>query len=586
VRRLFPLAALLAVLTPATARAVEVSASVSPSEVAVGQTATYTISVSGASGDVRPQPPDLPDFDVSGSGTSQSITIDNGRMTRRTDYNYYLVPRKEGAFTLPPATVTAGGKTYRTGPVRVTVVAATARSRPAPGPAPGLPQLPGMPDLRSLFGGQSRPLGAGDVRVHLSADREDPYVGEQVILTFRFERSVNLMGPADYTDPPTPGFRSFPVEMPPGADRHAEVRDGRSWAIQERRTLLFPLSAGDKTVGPAAVEFAVDPFAGRQRVVTDAVTLHVKPLPEAGRPADFSGGVGTFRLEAALDRRDATVGDTVTLTVTVSGQGNFHDLGAVHAPDAPGFEVFDPEVTDDLHNGPAGTAGARRYTFVLIPREAGDLQVGTARLSTFDPGKGAYETAEAGPFPLTVAAAAPASAPAPQAVPGRGSGGAVSRTEALAWAALVFVAGMVLLVLRRLAGRKGRVDAPELEEAPAAPGPNGAKARADLEAVLDPTRSRAPYPAHPADGWAAELDRALRNWLGARWDIPPPRVDEAAAARHLADDPEAAGACQGVLATLQAARFAPASDLDREALAAKIRALVERVDGAAPAVRK
>lgn len=584
-RRLLALAALLAVLFPAAARAVEVSASISPAEVAVGQSATYTISVGDAGGDVTPELPDLKGFDVAGSGTSESITIDNGRMTRRTDYNYYLVPHKEGSFTLPPATVTAGGRTYRTDPVQVKVVAATSRSRPAPGGPrfPAMPQIPGMPDLPSLFGAPSRPLGAGDVRVHLSTDRDDPYVGEQVILTFRFERAVNLMGPADYSDPPTPGFRSFPVEMPPGADRHAEVRDGRNWAIVEHRTLLFPLAPGDKTVGPAAVEFAVDPFAGRQRIVTDAVTLHVKPLPEAGRPADFSGGVGTFRLEAALDRTDAAVGDTVTLTVTVSGQGNFHDMEQVPAPDAPGFEVFDPEVTDDLHNGPAGTAGARRYTFVLIPREAGDLQVGTVRLSTFDPAKGTYETAQAGPFPLAVSAAAPTPA-APQTSPGLAAERATSRTEALAWAALVFVAGLVLLVLRRLAARKGSAPAPEPEEA-AAPGPDGAKARAALEAVLGPERTGTPYPRHPDDGWAAEVDRALRTWLGARWDLPPPRVDGMAAARHLAGDPEAAGACQSVLAALQAARFAPAADLDREALATKVRQLVARVEGEA-AVRK
>lgn len=588
---LIALAAWLPVVVPAAAwAAVEVSAAIAPAEVAVGQTATYTVTVSGDTGGAAsPELPDLPEFDVAGSGTSESIAIDNGRVTRRTAYNYYLVPQREGTFTLPPATVRSGGRTYRTDPVQLTVVAAGSRSRPAPGPQaapfPPMPAFPGLPDFPSLFGAPSRPLGAGDVQVHLSADRDDPYVGEQVVLTFRFERSVNLMGAADYTDPPAPGFRTFPVDMPPGADRHAEARGGRTWVIEERRTLLFPLSAGDKTVGPAAVEFAVDPFAGRQRVVTDTVTLHVKPLPEQGRPADFSGGVGRFKLEAALDRADAAVGDTVTLTVTVSGQGDFHDLAPVHAPEAAGFEVFDPEVKDDLHNGPAGTAGARRYTFVLIPRRAGDLQVGRVRLSTFDPGAGRYVTAEAGPFPLGVAAAPATSGTAPQAAPASAAAAAERRTGragALAWAGLVFAAGVVLLLLRRLALGAGR----RVRAAPAAegraPGPDGARALAALGGVLA-------EPARPDDDWAADVDRALRAWLGARWDLPPPRVDGAAAAWHLAADPEAAGACQAVLAALQAARFAPASDLDREGLRLRVRALVERVEnsGAGPgAVRK
>ncbi len=590
-RRLLPIAALLAVLHPAAAGAVQVTASVSPDEVAVGQSTTYTVSVQDDSGGAsKPKLADLADFDVAGSGTSESIAIENGRVSRRTDYNYYIVPRKEGTFTLPPATVRAGGKTYQTDPVQVTVVAAGSQSRPSPATPgsrfPAMPQFPGMGNLPSLFGGRSEPLGKGDVRVRLSADRDAPYVGEQVVLTFTFERAVNLMGRPDYTDPPAPGFRSFPVETPPGRDRRAELRGGRTWVVQERRTLLFPLSAGDQTVGPAAVEFAVDPFAGRQRLVTDTVTLHVKALPAQGRPADFSGGVGHFKLEAALDRKDATVGDTVTLTVTVSGQGNFHDMEAVHAPEAPGFEVFDPETTDDLHNGPAGMAGARRYTFVLIPRKSGDLQVGKVRLSTFDPDAGRYETAEAGPFPVTVAAApsAPATPPdtaaQPAPVPARESAGVGQKTEALAWAALVFLVGIVLLVLRRLGGKPGPEPETQVERAP---GPDGARALMTLEAVL------ASLPgARPDNGWAADVDRALRAWLGARWELPPPRVDGAAAARHLADDPQAAGMCQKVLGALQAARFAPAAELDREALAAQVRTLIDRVEGprTAPGVRR
>jgi hypothetical protein len=51
--------------------------------------------------------------------------------------------------------------------------------------------------------------------------------------------------------------------------------------------------------------------------------LHVLPLPTSGRPADFSGAVGTFKVSSDVSASHMPAGDPVTLRLHVSGAGNF-----------------------------------------------------------------------------------------------------------------------------------------------------------------------------------------------------------------------------------------------------------------------
>jgi hypothetical protein len=575
IRSLLTAFALVFVLAPAVRAAdVDVTASVSPDEVAVGDAVTLTVSVAGDAGGAEPELPDLPGFRVGGSGSSTSFSFVNGQVSRRAEYSYTLIPEKEGRLSIGPVTVRVRGKRYRTEPVAVNVVPAGSRSRPQPAQPrtaqPGLPgfrfpqfpQVPGFPPMPGM-GGQA--LRAGDVVVDLSADTTDPYVGQQVVLTFRLDRAVDLTFPPDYTPPPTPGFTAHDVETPPGGGREVKIEKGRRHVIEYRRMVLFPLSAGDATVGPAGVTFTVDPFAGGQHLQTDPVTLHVRPLPQAGRPADFAGAVGDFTLSAALDKDHTDAGGAVTLTVKLTGSGNLADIPkvAVNAPDA--VEVYDPEIEDHITYAPEGVLGERDFKYVLVPKRAGDLTVGPVRLSAFNPADGQYHALASDPLHLTVApapAAAPAQAPAEAKAPAEQASARNTRRDALGGAAVVFLAGLALLI-RRLWARRGR-SGPVPEAPPPPPPPTAQSLREALETAL----------AEPDDAaFLREADRALRSFLGASWDVPPPRVDADAVRHHMADAPEAErAACLEALEALQAARFAPGSQpLDRQALAARVR---------------
>ena len=55
------------------------------------------------------------------------------------------------------------------------------------------------------------------------------------------------------------------------------------------------------------------------KVETNGISVEVKPLPEAGRPANFSGAVGQFAIRSEADPVQARGGDPVTLRVEVRG---------------------------------------------------------------------------------------------------------------------------------------------------------------------------------------------------------------------------------------------------------------------------
>src|ERR1700679_2660026 len=97
-----------------------------------------------------------------------------------------------------------------------------------------------------------------------------------------------------------------------------------------------------------------------------AVELTVKPLPVAGRPADFAGAVGNFELSADGSPKRVKMGDPVTMKIKVSGQGNFDRVTAPVLKEPDGWRSYPPSNTfqgdDDI-----ATRGTKIFEMAVIP---------------------------------------------------------------------------------------------------------------------------------------------------------------------------------------------------------------------------
>ena len=382
---LLALAALVA-LAPAAAFGAEVRARVTRSALAVGESTTLEVTVTGAIGGGAEPDFDVPSgIEVLGSDKAQSYSWVNGRGAAETVYRYELAPNAPGQYQLGPIRVRVGGQTYESASLRLAVSAAPARVG-----------------------------GGGPTPVTLTADVSpgDPYVGQPVLVRVRLVQRATLAEDPQYTPPATPGFW---IERFSDPESFWAQQGGQRVLVTESRARLLPLAQGQATVGAATAVVVLSspgPFAdplswaggGNTR---REVTIHSQPLDVAvralprGAPAGFDGAVGALSLSWYADRERTTEDVPVTLKLDVRGVGN---LPLLHTPPLDGrdFEVFAGTVEDSA--GPPGTMspGRRRFQWTLLPRRLGLLDVPHPLFAWFDPAAGAYHTASLPDIGLTV----------------------------------------------------------------------------------------------------------------------------------------------------------------------------------------
>ena len=111
---------------------------------------------------------------------------------------------------------------------------------------------------------------------------------------------------------------------------------------------IYPLSSGSYTIGPITLGVQTDPFFGRQiKITSKPAEIEVLPLPQEGKPADFSGLVGDFRVSAAAEPLETKLNEPIELKIDIVGEGNLYKLLALNEPDLSAFDAYDPEIKSD-----------------------------------------------------------------------------------------------------------------------------------------------------------------------------------------------------------------------------------------------
>ncbi|HEY6195130.1 MAG TPA: BatD family protein [Candidatus Eisenbacteria bacterium] len=399
----------------ATAGDLEFSAAVDRTTVGVGEQLELTLTVRGEDMLSAPSPtlPPLPDFTLLGSSSSQStsISIMNGQMKKQATVNfvYALAPRRLGTATIPACRLVYQGKTYESQPIEITVVKAP-QGQAAPSPS----QLAAPPSRASV------PL-EGNLFLSVVPSRRTVYLGEPITLEVALCTRYQL---ANAGWAAMPSFDGFWAENLYDADRfdfQRRVIDGKPYDVSVlKRVELFPTSPGTATIKPMAFNVAVsqaprdffDMFGSTQtvRLESKPIAITVLPLPDNGRPSEFTGGVGRFTMTASLDRAATTNSEPVSLTIQLSGSGNIRMIDKPKLAPVDGLRILEPEVKDDAHASPDGVRGTKTFRFPIIPQGDGKYVVPPVAVAYFDPQDKAYHTLKAGPFEFAASGSA-ASAP-------------------------------------------------------------------------------------------------------------------------------------------------------------------------------
>ncbi len=419
---------------------VTVQATVDRNEMEPGDTFVYSISISMTErvNLSHPQLPRLESFSVinewsSEDSRSQMIITAQGRRefssVRTQHFNFQLQPRGEGILRIPAAQVDVDGKTYTTKPITVKVIKGVNRGSGVQRPnVPGNPGLP--PDIfeddedldpfaqllrrrmlpnpgANTFG--SQPFNPNEAfHIQVEVDKSEAYVSEQITASWYLYTKGNIRDIDTLKYPSLKGFWKEDIEMATQLNFTEEIVNG----VPYRKALLasfalFPIKAGVAVIDSYTAKCSVivgDAFGFNAKVYQFTksslpVKVTVKDLPVQGRPSDFSGAVGQFRVTAGIDSQGILSNQPFILKIRFDGAGNAKliDIPPFQPPE--GLELYDTQ--KDAKFFKAGTS-YKEFSLSLIPRREGQFTIPPITASIFDPVTKQYVTRSTEPLTINV----------------------------------------------------------------------------------------------------------------------------------------------------------------------------------------
>jgi hypothetical protein len=333
------------------------------------------------------EPPSFENFTVVG-GPSQSINNSwiNGVRSFSKSYSYFLAPKKRGEFTIGQATIEIDGKTYKTLPVKITVTAAIDK-----------PKDPNDPNY------------IASEKIHLVAEisNGNPYLNEAITVVYKLYVAQNT-GVRNWREIDSPRYNDFwsqNIDVK-GIDIKQGTYNGEDYRyVVLRKTVLYPQKTGKLTIEPLSLDITVEVPSNRRDVfgrsfmstVNRTVAsrnrvINVKPLPENGKPENFSGAVGSFDFKVTTNKESLKATEALELKVSVSGKGNLK-LFRLPKPTLPSaLEVYEPEHSEKVNTRTSGMQGTISDSYTVVPNFQGSYPIPKVSFSYFDLKTKQYKT--------------------------------------------------------------------------------------------------------------------------------------------------------------------------------------------------
>jgi hypothetical protein len=584
----FRLLAAVVCLLPSLAFAANFSASVDRTEVSVGEQLQLTLRCEDIPNAGQPQLPPLDGFNVAYSGAQTQVSIVNGVRQDAIAHVFTLTPTREGTLTIPSFNLQVGNQMLSSQPIVIKAVKG---------------QIQGINTEELFF-------------MKLSMARTNLFLNEMVPVDLKLFIRNGVRCRPQMPSLAAPGFGE--VKLPRPVESQEAVGD-KSYIVYTFRTLACPMQLGQLALGPAQAPVEVfvdsgrrprlpgfgDPFfesffgggeARRITVTSATAPVRVLPLPDEGKPADFTGAVGRFALDVTAKPTSLRTGEPVTLTIRVVGQGNLATLAPPKFTPPEGFKSYEP-VAKSKQTDEMGYTGEKIFEQVIVPLTVKASVIPPVTFSFFDPEAGRYQTLSRGPIQLSVqespAGATPVVVGVTPAVAalkppeklGVGVvylkpdlGATAPASPALyrqTWFLAVQSAPVLALMISFIAQRRRERLRSDVRYARARRAYGNAQRRlAEAERALQAKQSAAFY---------AALFKTLQDYLGDRLNVPSSGITSDIVEEQLrprALPPEICQALKEVFAACDAARFAPEMQgkVDRERLVKIVREVVAAME--------
>ncbi len=396
----------------------------SPTQARPNSVVNYTLEFKDVKGRVDVSTIPLPDgLRIVGQNRSQNYSLVNGAMSSSTSISLSMLASKEGTLTIPAWKIEVGGKSYD-------IKAASVNIDPN---APEQMEEQDEDPFSNVFGfgssfAQRRAQAQQQARkqtqsfeanfrnsakLEIKLRREKVYVGESVPceLVFSFDKSLAERGftlaqllpeikKADDFD--MPAFSEKPI---------VDTSSDQSKILVKYNTAITPLKAGTYDLDFSAkgvfnrelraedmmsmsIFDRMSSFGSRQipfEVNMPSKKVEVSPLPEEGKPDNFTGAIGNFSLENVTVSPDAlTVGEPCTIFAKIVGIGNFPRIQEPKLDAGNDWKTYKAKSSfTDESNGLANI-GIKTFEYTAVPKKADIPFAPTVVFNYFDPVSAKY----------------------------------------------------------------------------------------------------------------------------------------------------------------------------------------------------
>lgn len=259
----------------------------------------------------------------------------------------------------------------------------------------------------------------GDVRVnptrpidfHAAAYPDTVYVGQQItyqvaVLLSEQARSRLRRNP-EFLPPELRGLLAYELGTPRRVAPQSYA--GAVFEAHVFQRALFPVAPGPLRIPSPQLTYSLpqsSSYFSREEsyvVRAESASVVVRPLPDEGKPADFTGAVGVLTLSTRVDATEARVGDPFVLTVRVEGVGNVKLLPR------PALELSWAGVVAGSERVRVDSTGARvrgvkEFDYLVTPVRSGPVLLPVLRYAYFDPYRAEYAWAESPAADISIAA--------------------------------------------------------------------------------------------------------------------------------------------------------------------------------------
>ncbi len=344
--------------------------------------------------------PDIPGFIKVDSQERELPSIVGGRKFILRKYIFSYIPTKSGIFFIPSISIKLPEGIYKSKKIEIKVLNPDGSiNKTLYSPPKKNVEKPILKKRKLTF--------KENVKLVRELDTQNPYEGEQIVLTYKIltRKSINQ----NVIQTVVPEYSDFWVEDITDEVEHnyqTVVLDGvKYYSIVLQKLVLFPLKAGRLKIDGARwlvkIKSINPPFKETPKELSlKSIEIDVKPIPEKDAPPDFKGDVGDYEIKINFKDKNLEIGKTESIYLTIKGAGNVSSISCPKINGDEKFKILDVKTVHSKfgfypfkHYGERLLYGGEKvWQISFYPLKEGKMVFPPVKFSYFNPFLGKFST--------------------------------------------------------------------------------------------------------------------------------------------------------------------------------------------------